>query len=277
MNIFWFIYFKIAHFFLKIHQFFFKKLEQPLVLDKTTQYIENQKTRFLKAIEYPKNSNIDSLFYSKKEFQEMLIDETNSLESTWKTRILCENTPRGNIIMYFDAYKIGFSYYADTAIPYNVLNAVAMKYVSVYNCHDFFLDNEIKDSPLIKIHIEEEPKAINQEITKKRNDKRKMLEDAPFAKLKNYSKNTKNTKESKDAKDTKEPAKDEKKKDYNRNRFICLGKITNFQIIKKQKRIFHGNGFKTNLLDGVKTEGELQKTVMNYRDYKNILRSAKSN
>ena len=62
MNIFWFIYFKIAHFFLKIHQFFFKKLEQPVVLDKTTQYIENQNTRFLKAIEYPKNSNIDFSF-----------------------------------------------------------------------------------------------------------------------------------------------------------------------------------------------------------------------
>jgi hypothetical protein len=221
----------------------------------------------------------------------MILEESNSLEKQWRTRILFETTPRGNIIMYYDCYKLGFAYYSDTnGIPYNVLNSVAMKYVSLYNCHDFFMDNEIttKDSPLIKIHFEEPSK--NDEKNNEKTDKsgenpgsqnsiNEIQKDAPFAKFKNYNnvssrvatseKNKEKTNKSENLNENQGS-----QKEYNRNRFICLGKICNFQILQKEKKKYKTNGFKSNLLNGVTTESELQKKVMSYRDYKNMLRSA---
>jgi hypothetical protein len=260
------------------------------IMNETSEYIENQKTRFSKSLEKSLNSNIDSLFYSKSEFQNMILEESNSLEKQWRTRILFETTPRGNIIMYYDCYKLGFAYYSDTnGIPYNVLNSVAMKYVSVFNCHDFFMDNEIttKDSPLIKIHFEE-PSKNEMKTNEKPNEhqehpgsqqvKNETQKNAPFAKFKNY--NNVSSRVATSEKHKEKPDKLEKldenqssQKEYNRNRFICLGKICNFQILQKEKKNYKTNGFKSNLLNGVTSESNLQKK-MTYRDYKNMLRSA---
>ena len=103
------------------------------VLAKSIIYMDNNKSQFLKFQKTASNDNIDAAFYSKPEFKETTIDGSNELEKRWKTRILFETTPRGNIIMYYDAFKLGFSYFSDSnSIPYNVLNSVAMKYVSVF-------------------------------------------------------------------------------------------------------------------------------------------------
>ena len=115
----------------------------------TEQYIQRQTTRLMKTYDVlaetetkPKNynANIDAVFYSKSQWTELLKDENNYLEKKWRTKILIENTPRGNIIMYYDAYKLGFAYYSDQTVPYPVLNAVAMKYVLTFFCRDFFMD-----------------------------------------------------------------------------------------------------------------------------------------
>jgi len=284
MNIFWWFYLRTMFFFMRIYRYFFNNKREdrpPTILDETTKYIENQKSRFLKKLETPNNTNIDPLFYSKSEFQEMLVDVSNPLEFIWRTRILFENTPRGNIIMHFDAFKLGFTYYSDSNIPYSVLNAVAMKYVTIYNCHDFFLDNEVtcKDSPIFKTHFDDNTKkdSVNFEENKNNDSQKnqKFLENAPFAKLKNYSKINSKINKSKNEKIV-EGKEKTPEKEYHRNRFICLGKICNFQFLQKKKKIFKSNNFKTALFDGVKTECELQKRVMNYSDYKNSLK-AKNN
>jgi hypothetical protein len=257
------------------------------VLAKSIIYMDNNKSQFLKFQKTASNDNLDSAFYSKPEFKETTMDGSNELEKRWKTRILFETTPRGNIIMYYDAFKLGFSYFSDSnSIPYNVLNSVAMKYVSVFKCYDLFFDNEVtgKDSPIYKTLLEEESKKDNTKDTTMETDSKKKektgFENAPFAKLKNYSKMSAKTKDNKKDKtlseknngETDKPP--ENKKEYIRNKFICLGKMSNFEFIQKPKKIFKGNGFKTTLLDGVTSESALQKKVMNYQDYKNLLKES---
>jgi hypothetical protein len=120
----------------------------PTTTSLTEQYIQHQTTRLLKTYDVLQetdtnpnyNENIDAVFYSKSQWTELLKDENNYLEKKWRTKILIENTPRGNIIMYYDAYKLGFAYYSDQTVPYPVLNAVAMKYVLTFFCRDFFMD-----------------------------------------------------------------------------------------------------------------------------------------
>jgi hypothetical protein len=115
----------------------------------TEQYIQRQATRLLNTYNINDNrltynENIDAIFYSKPEWTELLKDENNYLEKKWRTKILIENTPRGNIIMHYDAYKLAFAYYSDQTVPYQVLNAVAMKYVLTFFCRDFFMDETVR-------------------------------------------------------------------------------------------------------------------------------------
>jgi hypothetical protein len=57
-------------------------------------------------------------------------------------------------------------------------------------------------------------------------------------------------------------------KEYNFNRFTYWGKMNNFNMLQKNPKKNGLNGFTSNLLDNVESEGKLQKIVMNYKDYK---------
>jgi len=266
-----------------------------IFVDNNKLFVEKHTATFMKylnndTIDILKNSNIDNVFYSKRLYQEMLIDPKNLLEKKWKTNILYVNTPRGNIVMYYDVYKLGFTYYCDSSLPYNILNSVAMKYVMYFRCLDFFMDEEIrpadKPSPLLKL-LEEDKKASNDEIkpdnetdaetkgnTDSKNNEKKTKIDtktAPFAKFKQYNKaSTKVTENSQKSEKTttnndKQP---EKQKEY--NRFIYLGKIVNYDFLQKipKKRPlvkmshFFNDVFTSNTL--------AQNEVFNYRNFKNL-------
>ena len=143
------------------------------------------------------SDNIEPEIYNKSRLDEELVYPENLLEKAWKRRILIENTPRGNIYMYYDIFKHGFAYYADqTGIPYAILNAVAMKYVMVFFCRDFYMDEATipinKSSPLIPIFFEEN----DEEEKKKKREKNGIPEidvkQGPFAKFKDYSKSASN-------------------------------------------------------------------------------------
>lgn len=252
---------------------------EQIVLSDTDKYIEKYKSKLLKSFELKSgepetsndteySSNIFQAFYSKEELQNILVTPNNFIEEEWKRRILFENTPRGNIVMYYDAYKQGFAYYTDSySIPYTVLNAAAMKYVLLFKCRDFFVDNQItpKSSPLIKILLEEETKP--KEIPNSKNTKfATSLKDAPFAKFKNYAKPAENNVNQSD-----------KIKDritmpieYNRNRFIYLGKITNFMFTQKSIQRSPLNGFSSALIDNLNCETNLQKKILDYKSYKKL-------
>lgn len=169
-------------------------------IDMNEEYIHNTKIKFLKLYDHPNytsfSSNIESIIYDKKKLTEVLSDSNNHLEKIWKTRIMIEKTPIGNIVMFYDIYKQGFSYYCDQPIvAYDILNSVAMKYVMRFWCLDFFMDEYIIPcgirSPLKTVFLEEEKvKKPGSNI-----DLAIDLKNAPFAKLKNYtnSKKDRNT------------------------------------------------------------------------------------
>lgn len=291
------------------------------VSDAANNYIVKNKQKFLFILNNNTNNtedrvkwntNMDPVIYSKKEYMKILEDADNPYENMWKTRILIETTPKGNILMHYDIYKQGFTYYSDTnGIDYHLLNTVAMNYVLKYRCLDFFIDDEItpedKSSPLIKLYYveetaEEKADARNiknhdktNEEKQKDDDFRAKLKDAPFVKYKKTTTNANsnaNTNSIKPNTNTtspnnyilnnyipnnnkksstllKEKNDNKTEKEYIRNRFICRGKLVNFSFIQKPEKKNKMNSFQTKYTENLSGEHNLQKTVLNYRDYKN--------
>lgn len=297
----WYIAFKkifafFNFFFSKIQSLFFpmvSKEEKIIQLSTTETYFEKQKKLFISTFDIPDsatkmNENMDKEFYDIEEYKKTIVVENNDFEKKWKTRVLYEYTPRGNIIMFYDVFKKGFSYYCDQqSIPYNILNAIAMKYVRIYSCRDLFIDDKItpKDhpSPLLKIkEIEEKTeKSKIQEEYQKNGINKDALNKGPFAKFKKYNsedknKNNKNIDKTKNENDKdlhkdndKNETNNEKEKKYNLNKFIFLGKTINFSFTqkteKKNRKIIFENSKFSSIFE---KEHDLQKEVLSYRDFK---------
>lgn len=196
-------------------------------------YIEKKKKKYISLFINTSpnaNSNIDKIFYDKKLYDKTIQSKNNNLESSWKSRILFENTPQGNVAMFFDAYKMCFAYYSDSAISYSVLNAVAMKYVTVFFCRDFFIDKSIipdnNSTPFQYIHEIE----IKRESNKNKID----VKNGPFAKLKTYKEKKEEEKNIKKDDSKEDVTKDDskEKKDYIKNKFINKGKMRDLNILQ---------------------------------------------
>jgi hypothetical protein len=206
------------------------------------------------------NFNIDTVFYDKTRLKITLIDVNNELEKKWKTRILIETTPLcGNVIMYYDPFKLGFAYHSDYFVPYDVLNKIAMKYVIAYQCRDFFMDELERpvDNPSKLLNLLEEDKP--KESSSKDSKSLAHLRNGPFAKLKNYNANKGETVK------TNEPVKDKM-----RNCFIHRGKIANFSFLQKEpiKKSVIGP-YDSDMTKGLFKNSNVQKEVFCYRDFKN--------
>lgn len=226
------------------------------------------------------NCNMNSVFYSRDLYQAAIKEKDNELEKEWRRRILYNHIPnRGNVIMYYDAYKRGFAYYSDQSIPYGLINVIAMKYVLMFRCREFFLDEQIVPdefiSPFIKLYEEEEPtNTENPEDKSLKIDVKK----GPFARLKQYSttiptnnpaqlSNTQINPLLNKYKNDKTGASSQNQVKYViKNKFIHLGKICNFSILSKPPIIE----------PELKTDTKfVNPTVFNYCDYK-FWRSPKS-
>jgi hypothetical protein len=223
------------------------------------------------------SKNIESLFYNKKDYTAYMKTDKNEIETAWKTRILYENTPKGSIIMFYDAYKQAFTYYTDqSSMPITILNAVAMKYVIRFFCRDFYYDedtlkcdkvsdenNTDKDidedtekvfienvyiSPLIKIH--------NDDEDNKKKELKNILQNAPFARLKSNKKM-----KEEDIKKEKKPMKEQSV-----NRFVSLGKIYNFHILQKKHTQTNKNTSYDDMFNTSKAS--IISTKMSYKDFK---------
>jgi hypothetical protein len=224
-----------------------------------------QETDENKTIDF--NKNIEKEFYNKETYKKIIMYSANILETCWKKRILFETTPRGNIIMYYDAYKLGFAYYSDSYnLPYILLNAVAMKYVMTFLCRDFFMDDGVthndQASQLIKIHADE-PEKPND--VKKNNMKKTLNKINTISK--NFSVQTNKTNQ----KQLNQISEKSIEPVNIQNRFVYLGKIMNFKFIQTEPKINNAlNGFGSKLLDDLDSETKLQKKVMSYQDYKNL-------
>ena len=236
-------------------------------LDKN--YVENNRSTFLKMISHNFNSNIDPIFYNIKEYNQLLKNENNELETIWKTRIMIETTSRGNLIMFFDVYKFGFSYFSDENIPYIILNAAAMKYVKTFHCFDFFIDNQLlkgESSPLLMLqnnHTDSTVKPVLKHIINNNNNNNA---DKPFARFKKYNNLPITPMSLSTNKNLKSIKHESVIEEFNKNKFMYLGKIQNFCLLKQNKG-FNTNSNFNNIFAG---EAKVQKLVLSYNDFKNI-------
>ena len=234
------------------------------------------------------NTNMDKEFYDNELYKKTISVSENDFEKKWKRNILYVNTPRGNVVMTYDAYKKGFAYYCDTqSVSSNVLNALAMKYVIVFRCRDLFMDNHLtpeeRDSPLIQLQLDEE----NAEKEKKKQNisiiDPNLLKNAPFAKLKKYNapnpnqatgRNINNNNNTNDEKEKQEP--------HITNKFIYLGKIANFSFMPKKIKSNRNHIAKSVVFQGSKMESmfeeehNLQKEVLSYKDFKKAYNASKN-
>jgi len=222
------------------------------------------------------NENMDEEFYNMELYKETIATENSNFEKKWKAKLLNSSTPRGNISMYYDVYKMGFAYFSEsTFIPYEVLNALAMKYVRVFRCRDLFMDNKItplnRESPLIKLRKTEEQKEKEQKQGDIKPINKELLKKGPFAKLKNYKLDENPNKRK--LEETKEPEKIRSNPNllYNVNLFINMGKHANFSFIQRipKKKVFVGTKSKfSDLFDG---EHSVQTESMNYKAFKDAM------
>ena len=213
--------------------YFFSKQRDPAIVEKKKvlvvlspeeTYIEKCKTTFLRTYQENNgdvtyNSNLDERFFSKELYDKATSEQNSPFELEWRKRICMEYTPRGNIIMYYDAYKRAFAYYADVFVSYAMLNAVAMKYVSMYKCRHFFIDqgvcSEVSKSPFLHVHEIED-------VKKEKKENKIDVKKGPFLQPK-----PKGVKGNVDQpRITKTPI-------LCKNKFVCVGKIRNFSILDK--------------------------------------------
>jgi hypothetical protein len=72
----------------------------------------------------------------KKEFE--LAESSGTIENL-KYNILMENTPNGNVLMFYDYTKDSFVYYSDKVIPYRFLDTVGRKYAIYFKCKNVYI------------------------------------------------------------------------------------------------------------------------------------------
>jgi hypothetical protein len=184
------------------------------------------------------NSNIDLVLYDFDKRKELFANPGNEPEKMWKSRILLENTPRGNVMVYYNPYTLSFQYYSDEQIiPYKIMQQVAMKYVVMYRCKDFFIDMENRgDNKMLAVLQKEEDSLKSKKM--KVNDITKCVNIQSeskdvFAALKDYRSEVKPTEVKTDTKADTKPAPKPAPKPKFSNKFVRIGKMCEFNITQK--------------------------------------------
>jgi len=245
----------------------FRTPEQKYLEERTTDFQRVFDVFFYETNKLPHqlqqkyNANIPQLFYNKQEYDEyMNQNSTTELETQWKTRILLEYTPRGNVSMYYDPFKMGFAYHCDQkTVSYELLNACAMKYVKLYSCLDFFVDEltipETYTNPLIPLYYSVGNTQNSVDNTKETKETHvKTIIDGPFIKRKKQEQTNKT---------------EEKKEEKMKNKFLYVGKLSNNTFLNTQKKTVRGIAtFKSPLLDSLEENADVQNQRLTYKDFK---------
>ena len=162
-------------------------------------------------------------------------DRTLSEEELLKLKksVLLENTPMGHVILFYDHKNECFSYYSDRKdLPYKFLDAVARKYIKIFQCKMIyiFLNDELENQKKKYKEIVEENKIKESQETHKKKD--------VFATYKSY-----NIKSDKPIKDTDYLIKE------NINKFKWRGFLKDYMFLQKVEK---------------------KKEVLSYQDFINI-------
>ena len=219
-------------------------------------YIERNKSRFLSTFQTETqtedwNVNIEPAIRDPEKMAEILANTDIHLEKKWRSRVLIENTPRGNVVMFYDIYKRGFSYYCDNAVmPYDIMNAVAMKYVVTFFCRDFFVDSAVLPVREDKKEEEEQDTELKPLNKKNKHPNTIMIDKQAFVKFKSYNTATKKATQT---------------EDKTINCFLHLGGVRNWTPIIKKPKLNPINGFKTGMIPGANNNNKLS-----YLEYKKM-------
>jgi len=101
---------------------------------------EEQKQDIIKSVPF-ENKYLEE--YNKLKSVPLSIDKIESLTNSY----LMESTPVGNIVMYYDRKKESFLYYSDNVVPFRYLEPVGRKYVIMFQCKELFQDNTTTPTP----------------------------------------------------------------------------------------------------------------------------------
>jgi hypothetical protein len=154
-----------------------------------------------------------------------------------------ENTPVGNVIMRYNHDLAGFEYYCDNAVPYTILEAVCRKYVITFKCKQLYIDmqNELKECEAKLERVEQERKQQQQRenaAARIAPNKKKVV----FAKFKNYNTDAGTGRVNMGAPPKNSipnantnPIANAVLKERS-NRYLYLGKTSNFSILQKIDR-----------------------------------------
>lgn len=186
-----------------------------------------------------------------------------------KNTILMENTPLGNVIMYYDKSRETFIYYSDSNIPYRYLEVISRKYVIMNHCKQIHVDmeKEIKEAEekLQQKKEEEEKKKLIEQEKQKTDENHSSTKKDVFAKLKKYNTNT-SLKSSGIPTESKSVSKkniQESDKPIilkeNANRYSCEGKLINFSFLKKVDKKVVDKRYAMNFSDFKKMIGMSEK------------------
>jgi hypothetical protein len=122
---------------------------------------------YKEAADADANSNIGPDLYDYDARKTLFAEEKNETERLWKTRILYESTERGNILFYYNPYRLSFEYYSDAQIiPYKILQYVAKKYVSMNRCRDFYIDMVERPTNKMVVVLRKEEEAMKSKKMK---------------------------------------------------------------------------------------------------------------
>ena len=223
-----------------------------------TTYIKEKKGKILEEIELLRSdvNKISERLNNHNGLHKDAAEQANNFVikerlDKLKNSFIIEKTPLGNVIMYYNNERESFEYYTDNSIPYRFLETVGRKYVVTFDCKMIYVDmaNELKD-------CEQKIKETDLKLAKEKEERDKRAKELEkedvvvakknvFTKFKSYNKesgtgrvntgappknsipnNTNNVKPSSGPILLKE----------NSNRYTCMGRFANFNILKKVDR-----------------------------------------
>lgn len=182
----------------------------------------------------------------KEEYQNNLEELTEEKKKSLKNALLFENTPLGNVMMFYDDSRETFTYYSDSTIPYRYLETISRKYVIMYHCASLYIDmeDEIKEAERKRDLEKEKEERIKRETQYKGGEEKKSV----FAKLKKYNRSDAKSQLIQPGSSNKTtnnsrmngPDKTAENKNMivkeNANRYSYEGKLVNFSFLKKVDR-----------------------------------------
>lgn len=119
---------------------------------------------------------------------------------------LIENTPFGNVLIYYSSHTDAFVYYSDRVLPYGCIDTVGRRYAITYRCIPLYIDGEsAPDTQMVEDRVENTTPNV-------------------FVKFKSYNLKSKKTEAT--------PTNNVKI-----NRYTYGGKLANFMFLKTPKPV----------------------------------------